>query len=55
MTYGQFCLLVLTVTGAFALLTPPPAEAARSYDVLCISQTLPGGHPLPEVCVPYPL
>lgn len=52
-------LVVVTVTAALSVLatgadaSTAPAQA-DSYETLCVIQTIPG-HPLPEVCVPYPL
>ena len=55
MVYGRFFALALAAAGILVLPSPQTSTPVASYDVLCVSQTLPGGRPLPEVCVPYPL
>jgi hypothetical protein len=51
-----FVVVAIAAAGLLAAAAPASAsDDGRSYDVICIEETLPGGHPLPEVCLPYPL
>ncbi|MDQ1748498.1 MAG: hypothetical protein QOD07_2761 [Frankiaceae bacterium] len=46
---GALLLAAVTVAGA------APASASEPiYPVICLHMILPGGVPLPEVCLPYP-
>jgi ABC-type sugar transport system substrate-binding protein len=56
---NQRLIAVLTAVAALCLFpvaaaADAPAES-DSYEVICVSQRLPGGRSLPTVCVPYPL
>jgi hypothetical protein len=56
---SAFAVAVFTV--GFVATVSPPASAAEStpardtaYPVICFQEVLPGGHPLPEICLPWP-
>jgi hypothetical protein len=45
--------IAIAIAGAVALgPASASAEETKGYEVLCLAQTLPGGQPLPEICVP---
>jgi hypothetical protein len=57
----KFTRLAIVASVMTATFTPTVAFAAtpesqpKSYDTICVIQTLPGGKPLPEICVYNPL
>jgi hypothetical protein len=50
---------VLIATGFVAVGAAPAAasteEAEAAYPVICFQEVLPGGQPLPEICLPWPV
>lgn len=57
MLIKSLATVAIAVAAVLSAAGPAAAEpqTGPTYDVICIYETLPGGHPLPVVCLPYPL
>lgn len=57
MNFTRSAILASVMTATFmptAAFAAPPESQPKSYDTICVIQTLPGGKPLPEICVYNP-